>query len=107
MSVSFGWIAGYIALPACAWLLHDYQYLQAIPTSIALIFMCTWLLTIPESPRWQLTNNQIEKARLTVAKAAKMNGRITNPDYMSDKFNQLKLNTEMVFKIYFFKPVTL
>ncbi|CAG2101200.1 unnamed protein product [Medioppia subpectinata] len=51
MTVTFGWITGYIALPGAACLLKDYQLLQAIPTTMTFVLMCTWLLTIPESPR--------------------------------------------------------
>ncbi|CAG2102725.1 unnamed protein product [Medioppia subpectinata] len=95
MTVTFGWITGYIALPGAAWILKDYQLLQAIPTTVTFVLMCTWLLTIPESPRWQLSNNQHEKARVTIIKAAKLNGHVTNVDYINDQLDQLRHNSEV------------
>jgi hypothetical protein len=95
MSMSFGWIIGYISLPGFAYLLRHFRYLQAIPTFSVLLLMLFWLWTIPESPRWQLTNNRIDSARISILKAAKMNGKPIND--IIEKLAQLKRNFETVF----------
>jgi ribosomal protein L16/L10AE len=38
-------------------------------------FMMMWFYFLYESPRWQLTNGQIDSAEITIRKALKQNGK--------------------------------
>ncbi len=40
-----------------------------------LTLMMIWFYFLYESPRWQLTNGQIDKAEITIRKALKQNGK--------------------------------
>ncbi len=42
---------------------------------VVLILMMIWFYFLYESPRWQLTNGQIDKAEITIRKALKQNGK--------------------------------
>ena len=94
--MSYGWILGYISLPGLAYLLKDFRYLQAIPTVSATVFLITWLWTIPESPRWQLSNNKLESGHKSIVKAARANGKSISETEIYDKLSQLIADTETV-----------
>jgi ribosomal protein L16/L10AE len=42
---------------------------------VALTLMMIWFYFLYESPRWQLTNGQIDRAEITIRKALKQNGK--------------------------------
>ena len=96
MSVSFGWIVGYISLPGFAYLLKNFRYLQSIPTIAAILLMSTWLWTIPESPRWQLSNQRQQSGRQSIIRAAKVNGKIFTEKEINQMLDQMKNNDETV-----------
>ncbi|XP_076330221.1 organic cation transporter protein-like [Tachypleus tridentatus] len=68
-----GWAAGFITLPGLAWLLRDWFYLQlTISLLVVLYFVTYWI--IPESPRWLLTHDRDEEAKIILTKASRKNG---------------------------------
>ncbi|RWS22110.1 organic cation transporter protein-like protein, partial [Leptotrombidium deliense] len=77
--ISAGWIVGYLLLPALAYLLPHFRYLQITVSSLELISLI-WLWQMPESPRWQLTNGHIDDAEYSIKKAAVVNGKITEQE---------------------------
>ncbi len=42
---------------------------------VVLTLMMIWFYFLYESPRWQLTNGQIDRAEITIRKALKQNGK--------------------------------
>ncbi len=42
---------------------------------IIMTFMMIWFYFLYESPRWQLTNGQMDRAEITFKKALKQNGK--------------------------------
>ncbi|CAG2179530.1 unnamed protein product [Oppiella nova] len=58
-----GWVIGYAGIPGLAYWLQDYRYMQ---------FASLIPLT---SPRWQITNGQVDRAEQTLRNALKMNDR--------------------------------
>lgn len=73
MVIHFGWITGYLSLPALAWMLGDWFWIQLIITLPSIILLSSyWLL--PESPRWLLSQGKEDAAREILSRAAKKNG---------------------------------
>ena len=68
-----GWVLGYMVIPVLTFWLQDYRYLH-ITSIICMLIMLVWLYFLDESPRWQLCNGQIDKAKKTLSKALRMNG---------------------------------
>ena len=60
-----------------------------------LTVMMVWFYFIDESPRWQLTNGQTDRAEITLRKALKMNGK-------SDK----NLNQQLMQLTEYFQSVS-
>ncbi|GFR29170.1 organic cation transporter protein [Trichonephila clavata] len=73
MASHFGWIIGYLSLPALAWMIGDWFRIQLIISVPSVILLSSyWLL--PESPRWLLSQGKEDSAREILSKVAKRNG---------------------------------
>ncbi|KAG9511371.1 Solute carrier family 22 member 1 [Fragariocoptes setiger] len=69
---SLGWIVGYCLMPWLVKYFMHFRHLQLLVCAYEFVIIA-WLLTIPESPRWLLTHNQLDKARRVLLKAAQTN----------------------------------
>ncbi|CAG2166906.1 unnamed protein product [Oppiella nova] len=69
-----GWVIGYAGIPGLAYWLQDYRYMQ-FASLIPLTVMLFWFYFLYESPRWQITNGQVDRAEQTLKNALKMNGK--------------------------------
>ncbi|CAG2114873.1 unnamed protein product, partial [Medioppia subpectinata] len=69
-----GWVLGYAAVPGLALWLQDYRYLLFV-SLLGLGSMMVWYYFMFESPRWQITNGQTDRAEQTLRKALKINGK--------------------------------
>ena len=52
-----------------------------------MLIMLVWLYFLDESPRWQLCNGQTDKAKMTLSRALRMNGR--SDEGLEDKMKHL------------------
>jgi hypothetical protein len=69
-----GWVLGYALVPGLAYWLKNFRYMQ-LCSVVILNLMMIWFYFLYESPRWQLTNGQIDRAEITIRKALKQNGK--------------------------------
>ncbi|XP_042237110.1 solute carrier family 22 member 7-like isoform X2 [Homarus americanus] len=66
------WTAGMCLLPLLAWLTRDWVLLGVITTvPFFLLILCWWFL--PESPRWMLSRNNIDKCAELMKRIARRN----------------------------------
>ncbi|TRY71792.1 hypothetical protein TCAL_01051 [Tigriopus californicus] len=77
------WTAGSCLLPLVSWLLRDWM-LIALVTTIPLGFLVLGWNFVPESPRWALTKNKVEKAKFTLRAMATVN-KTEVPSNMTEK----------------------
>jgi hypothetical protein len=61
---------------------------------VVLILMMIWFYFLYESPRWQLTNGQIDRAEITIRKALKQNGK--SDANLKEQLNQLTAHLHRV-----------
>ncbi|XP_078605268.1 organic cation transporter protein-like [Branchiostoma floridae x Branchiostoma japonicum] len=88
MTISLSWAVGGVFLGGLAYFLRDWWSLQlALAVMSAPLLSYWWLL--PESPRWLLSNNRTEQAKISIQKAAKFN-RVTIPDEVYEKVTKPK-----------------
>ncbi|KFM73711.1 Organic cation transporter protein, partial [Stegodyphus mimosarum] len=73
VAINFGWCLAFISLPAVAWIIRDWFWLQLALTVPKLLFISVFWV-IPESPRWLLIRSEKEEFRRVVLKASKKNG---------------------------------
>ena len=64
-----GYSTGYVLLPIIFYFIPDYRIIQTSLTSTQVLALLVVIFFIPESPRWQLTHNQFDKARKALVKA--------------------------------------
>ena len=87
MVAGFGWVFGYIIVPGIAYLFKDYRAMSLV--TIAPIVLCMfWFYFISESPRWLISNGQVDKAETTLRTILTKNG--LNDEDFDRKFTQLK-----------------
>lgn len=80
MAVQFAWCLGFVSLPAIAWLLRDWFWIQITLTAPCFFLLAIWWM-IPESPRWLLAHGKVEEAHKVLTRAAKLNGvKLTDID---------------------------
>ncbi|XP_061557736.1 solute carrier family 22 member 4-like isoform X1 [Phycodurus eques] len=72
LGTCFGFAAGYMILPVCAYFLRDWKSLMLALSLPSLALFPFWWF-IPESPRWLLCQGRVEEAEAIVRKAARMN----------------------------------
>ena len=87
MLSGFGWVFGYVLVPGMAYWLKDYQlmsYYAIIPVALTMV----WFYFIPESPRWLITNGQIDRAEQTLRGILKRN-QLSDENF-DQKFLELK-----------------
>ncbi|CAG2178290.1 unnamed protein product, partial [Oppiella nova] len=72
MFIQVGWALGYCLLPGIAYLFPHFRHM-ILATSLPEILWLVWLLTIPESPRWQITHRQWDRAERELTKAVTRN----------------------------------
>lgn len=75
---------GYITMGIIAIFITDWRIYQMAITLPGVIFLAYWWF-IPESVRWLLTNNKIQKALLQIKRIAKANN-VELPKETLDKF---------------------
>ncbi|XP_078685954.1 organic cation transporter protein-like isoform X1 [Branchiostoma floridae x Branchiostoma belcheri] len=83
MTISLSWAVGTVVLGGLAYFLRDWWSLQLALALLSAPLLSYWWL-LPESPRWLLSNNRTEEARVNIQKAAKFN-KVTIPDDVYDK----------------------
>ena len=88
-----GWIIGYALVPGIAYWLQNFRYMQYL-SAVPMILMMCWYYFLDESPRWQITNGQTDRAEVTLRKALKMNGK--SDLGLKGKLNELSLNLKKV-----------
>jgi hypothetical protein len=66
---------------------------------VVLTLMMIWFYFLYESPRWQLTNGQIDRAEITIRKALKQNGK--SDKNLKEQIIQLTAHLQRVI-IFFF-----
>lgn len=71
--LNYFYAVGEAAVGVIAWLCHDWVTLQLIVSVPPLIFFAYYWM-VPESVRWLIARNDIEKAKKVVMKAARING---------------------------------
>eukprot|EP00058_Branchiostoma_floridae_P023920 XP_002609410.1 hypothetical protein BRAFLDRAFT_86512 [Branchiostoma floridae] len=88
MTFMFSWAVGTVFLGGLAYFLRDWWSLQlALAVMSAPLLSYWWLLS--ESPRWLLSNNRTEQAKISIQKAAKFN-KVTIPDDVYEKVTKPK-----------------
>ncbi|XP_022253268.1 organic cation transporter protein-like [Limulus polyphemus] len=93
VSFSFGWITGLIILPGLAWIIRDWQYLEAVSTCGWLPMLIAWWF-LPESPRWLLTRKRYADAENTIRKFLSVNKlSVSNLDHTM-KILEAKIEAE-------------
>lgn len=91
MCIQFGWAMGYCILPGIVYLLPNFRHFL-LATTLPEILWLIWLLTIPESPKWQIANKQFDKAQKELTKAMEKNN--INLDEIDEKFENFRQNIE-------------
>ncbi|XP_033494170.1 solute carrier family 22 member 7-like isoform X2 [Epinephelus lanceolatus] len=84
---SLAWSAGNMLLAGFAFLVNDWRTLMMTVTAPLGVAVLTWWW-IPESARWLLVNNKVERAHFYLDKCAKINKR----QKLSSKFKQETLS---------------
>lgn len=74
---ALGWSTGYVILPALAYFIPQWFWLQIAITLPCVLLLILWTL-IPESPRWLLTQGKRNKAQQIMTNIAKRNGKSVN-----------------------------
>ena len=67
-----GWIVGYVLLPLLAYLVPDYKLMHWFSVGL-FTAMLIWFYFLWESPRWLITNGQLDRAREVLRHATKLN----------------------------------
>lgn len=90
-----GWATGIILVPALAYYNSGYRFILAFPVAVT-VLMLPWLIYLPESARWMITNKNYTKARNELRRAARINGKLTDDtDAKIEQFNRQVLREEI------------
>ncbi|XP_054610387.1 organic cation/carnitine transporter 2-like [Dunckerocampus dactyliophorus] len=92
LGTCFGFAAGYMLLPLCAYFVRDWKTLLLVLSVPCLAFFPFWWF-IPESPRWLLCQDRVEEAEAIVKKAAKIN-KVQAPGAIFEGYNVAKAKTD-------------
>lgn len=88
-----GYSTGYMALPIIFYYTLDYRVIQTSVAIFEVFALIIILLFIPESPRWQLTHNEYEKAENSMLNAAKRKG-VLSEEEIKNRILQVKNNLQ-------------
>ncbi|XP_015920935.2 organic cation transporter protein [Parasteatoda tepidariorum] len=72
LSINFGWCLGFVSLPLIAWIIRDWFWIQLFIT-VPNVFLLSSYWLLPESPRWLMSQGNIEEVERILTRAAKMN----------------------------------
>lgn len=92
--LNYFYAVGEAAVGLIAWMCHDWVTLQLIVSVPPLLFFVYYWM-VPESVRWLIARNDIDKARKIVKKAASVNG-VTLSNYILDTFESKTVENEHV-----------
>ena len=70
------------------------QFASLIPLTVMLF----WFYFLYESPRWQITNGQVDRAEQTLKNALKMNGK--SDDNLKTQLSELSAYLQKVYKFF-------
>ncbi len=73
IGLEFPWALGYSVLPAVAYAVPEWSWLQ-LTITIPLILFAFVTLILPESPRWLLAEGRLEEAEDVLDRALEING---------------------------------
>ncbi|GIY46925.1 organic cation transporter protein [Caerostris darwini] len=109
LATDLAWIAGALCLPAIAWFLRNWFWMQIVITLPSIVLLaCFWL--IPESPRWLLAHEKADEAMKILTETAHKNGLdpvITNFELKEAISKSIKANEnddKSVNILQLFKP---
>ena len=71
--------------------------MQLFSISITFVTFIFFYFFLYESPRWQITNRDYDKAEITIKKALKMNGK--SDVNLKENMSKLKKNIEEVIRL--------
>jgi MFS family permease len=74
IGLEFPWALGYSVLPAVAYAVPEWSWLQFTIT-IPLVLFIVATLVLPESPRWLLSQGRVEEAEDILDRAMEINGK--------------------------------
>lgn len=90
-----GWATGIILVPALAYINPGYRFILSFPVIVSAL-MLPWLIWLPESARWLIANQNYQKARLELRRAARINGKLNDDtDSKIEQFNRQVLREEV------------
>lgn len=92
--LNYFYALGEAAVGLIAWLSHDWVTLQLIVSVPPLLFFAYYWM-VPESVRWLIARNDLDKATKIVKKAASVNG-VTLSNYILDTFESKTVENEHV-----------
>ena len=92
-----GYSIGYLLLPVIFYFLPDYRIIQTGLTSFQVLSLFVVFFFVLESPRWQLTHNQFNKARKSLVRALKAKKVTFDEEEVNQKI--LQMHTELKAQI--------
>lgn len=94
-----GWATGIISVPILSYINPGYRFILAFPVLVSAL-MLPWLIWLPESARWLITNNKYSRAKEELRRAAKINGKLSNDtDLLIERYNKQVLHEEVSIPI--------
>lgn len=87
----FGYAFANIFVPFCFWLNTDYFAMQTTVSTIEVIMLLIFWLTVWESPRWLLTQGRYDKAEEHLRAAAKANNSLHDAE-IDRRIKDLRIN---------------
>lgn len=88
--VEFFWAGGYLLITAISWGIKDWLYLEIVVILIHVV-LYPILFIIPESPRWLLATDKIDKAEEVLKLIAKKNGKEMPPNFREELLDEKML----------------
>ena len=89
MIAEIGWAFSLMAMPVGNYYIRDFRYMQYCVFAFQLLVAAPWVWTMPESPRWLLTNGRYQEAANVIRRIAK-SSKINDVDSIESKLVLLK-----------------